>query len=71
MDLVVKNEADRSIEIFPGLGDGTFDPGPHLISTKGISGFTLDDINRDGVPELIITDSASCVLRILTLEEGE
>ena len=68
-DLVVKNEVDRSIEVFPGLGDGTFDPGPHLVSTRGISGFALGDVNRDGTPELIILDSESCVMKILSLEE--
>jgi VCBS repeat protein len=69
-DLVVMNDVDRSIEVYPGLGDGTFDPGPHLISTRGLAGFTLDDINGDRIPELIIADSESCVLKILSLEEG-
>ncbi len=66
-DLVLANDVTRSIEEYLGVGNGTFIPGPHLMSTRGLGGFTLEDIDRDRIPELIMTDFSSGVLKIISL----
>ena len=68
-DLVFRNDATLSIEVYYGLGDGTFEPGPHLISTKGLGGFALNDLDKDGPPELIVTETLPGILKILSMEE--
>ena len=69
LDIVVENSLKKSIEIYYGKGDGTFYWGSHLASTEGVGGFILSDINNDTSPELIVTDDALGVLRIISLGE--
>jgi len=68
-DLVFRNDATLSIEVYLGLGDGKFEPGPHLISTRGLGGFALGDLDNGGVPELIVTETQPGVLKILSVVE--
>ena len=70
-DIVLANQVTRSIEEFLGVGNGSFIQGPHLMSTRSLGGFTIEDIDRDGIPELIMTDFTSGLLKILSLESDE
>ncbi|MBI4546516.1 MAG: VCBS repeat-containing protein [Ignavibacteriae bacterium] len=69
VDIVLENSLKKTIEVYFGNGDGTFFPGSHVTSTEGFGGFTLSDMNNDGNPELIVTDAANGVLRIISLME--
>lgn len=68
-DIVLDNKLTRSIQVWPGKGDGTFLPGHRLMSTEGVGGFTISDLDKKGRISLIVTDSLRGVLRIIPMEE--
>ncbi len=69
VDMVVGNALTRTIQLFPGRGDGTFSPGLRIATTEGNGGFNLGRLDASRIPELISTDAASGILRIISIEE--
>src|SRR5713226_2493130 len=67
MDLAVTNEADNTISIFLGNGDGTFKPAVivPIISGTGPIGIITADFNKDGRPDLAVANSTSDTVTVL------
>lgn len=68
MDLVVNNNLTKELQIHWGAGNGQFPNVNRLISAEGIGGFTISDLNLDGVQELIVTDSFNGWLKVISLK---
>jgi hypothetical protein len=68
-DIVLENNLDKSIQLYLGKGDGTFLQPTRLYSSEGVGGFAFGDLNNDGIPELIITDTMNGVLKIIPFEQ--
>ncbi|HEV2490247.1 MAG TPA: FG-GAP-like repeat-containing protein [Candidatus Acidoferrales bacterium] len=65
MDLVVANQADNTISVFLGNGDGTFTaPTNFPTGTKPVALATAD-FNIDGLPDLAVSDQTSNTVSIL------
>jgi hypothetical protein len=69
VDLVLRNSVSKTIQAYLGKGNGTFSPKMRLMSSKSTGGFVLSDVNNDGIPELIVTDSEKGIVKIISLEE--
>ncbi|MBI5214248.1 MAG: VCBS repeat-containing protein [Ignavibacteriae bacterium] len=67
MDIVVNNSLTKEIQVYWGAGNGQFPNVNRLISAEGIGGFTVADINADGIQELIVTDSMNGWLKVISL----
>ncbi len=49
---------NSSVEILPGNGDGTFQPGvTYDVGAPGANTFSVGDLNHDGKPDLIVASS--------------
>ena len=68
-DLVLENYFNKTIQTYPGRGDGTFLPRIRLMSSEGIGGFAIGDINNDHIPELMVSERPNGLLRIISLVE--
>ena len=68
-DLVLENDLDRSIEVYMSRGDGTFASKMRLLSSVGLSGFEICDVDKDSSPELVLVDNADGLLRIIHLNQ--
>lgn len=66
-DIIVNNSLTKTVEVYWGRGDGTFNSVTRLISSQGVGGFTLGDIDDDGMPELLLSDAVNGVLKIIQL----
>jgi hypothetical protein len=69
VDLVCQNDLRKAIQLYAGRGDGTFMPPARLAPSEGLGSFTLGNLDRDPIPELIITDKLHGTLSIIALEE--
>jgi hypothetical protein len=67
LDLAVTNQADNSISILFGNGDGTFQPAVNvpLINGTGPIGILTADFNKDGHPDLAVANSTSNTVTVL------
>ncbi|MBI3195161.1 MAG: VCBS repeat-containing protein, partial [Ignavibacteriae bacterium] len=68
MDLVVNNNLTKEIQVHWGAGNGQFPSVNRLISAEGIGGFTIADLNADGIQELMVTDSLNGWLKVISLK---
>lgn len=68
-DFIVENDLDKSIQAYLGKGDGQFSPKMRLTSSLGIGGFEVADVDDDGLPELILLDTAEGLVRIIQLNQ--
>lgn len=68
-DIVFENALRKSIQAYLGKGDGTFTTKIRLTSSKDISAFTVCDIRKDGIPELVVVDKLAGAVRIISLED--
>jgi len=68
LDVIVDNDLSKTIQVCFSSKDGTLSPPVRLINSEGLGGFAVDDVNNDGLPELIVTESARGLLRIISLE---
>jgi hypothetical protein len=64
-DLIISNALTKTIEVYWGRGDGTFSSVKRLISSQGVGGFALSDIDNDGIPELLLTDESAGLLKVI------
>jgi tetratricopeptide (TPR) repeat protein len=57
-DLVVVNQADNTVSVLLGNGDGTFTAALNspLASGQAPTGVTIADFNGDGIPDIAVTD---------------
>jgi hypothetical protein len=57
-DLVVVNQADNTVSVLLGNGDGTFTAALNspLASGQAPTGVTIADFNGDGIPDFAVTD---------------
>jgi hypothetical protein len=68
-DILLNHQVRRYIQLHIGRGDGTFLPRIRLRSTGGVGGFTVTDVDDDGSLELVVTDYANGVVKIIPPEE--
>ncbi len=62
LDLVVANEGSNDVTVLLGRGKGTawtLTDGPRLRAGVGPVSTTVDDVNGDGIPDLLVTNSQS------------
>ena len=68
-DLVVANSGSNNILVYPGTGDGQFGPalnGGHGFYTgTNPTGFTVADVNGDGLPDLLVANTGSNDVSVL------
>jgi Flp pilus assembly secretin CpaC len=64
-DVVVANQTDGTISIFPGLGDGTFPTRTDITVGKAPSGVAVGDFNGDNNMDIAVTNSADNTVAIL------
>jgi hypothetical protein len=65
-DMVFVNERTRTVQFLPGNGKGRFEGPVNLTSARGVRGFGVADLNRDGEKELILSNSDLGVLTVTT-----
>lgn len=68
-DIVLLNDQKNEIQYFQGKGEGTFWPAVRVASADHVGGFALSRLTSDDSPQLILTDEAKSILKIITLEE--
>ena len=68
IDIILDNSLTKTIQVLFGNGNGTFGAPVRLVNSEGLGGFAIEDLNNDGIPELITTDIANGVLKIVSLE---
>ncbi|OJH41451.1 FG-GAP-like repeat-containing protein [Cystobacter ferrugineus] len=64
LDLAVKVEADNTLALLRGLGDGTFAPGPRLPAGRRPYFVTAGDFDGDGVSDVATLQQASDDVRV-------
>lgn len=67
-DLFVNDPMKKSLVLYLGEPGGGFQKGIPLLSTEGIYGFAVSDLNGDESPDLILSDSVRGILRIIPYE---
>jgi hypothetical protein len=68
-DIVVQNRLRRSLDAYVGNGTGRFWSMVNLAGTARWGGFDISDVDNDGYPEVIMTDSLKGTLNILPIRE--
>lgn len=71
IDIVLDNSITKTIEVYTGNRDGTFDTPYRLISSEGLGGFTFSDVNGDSSLDLIVTDAANGYVKVITFSAQE
>ena len=69
IDIVVRNNASKTIEIYYGQGNGSFLSKKIIMSSDGIGGFTFADTDHDAMKELILTEQVNGIVKIISLGE--
>jgi hypothetical protein len=64
-DVAVLNDADASITVLLGNGDGTFNAAPVTYTGTGPAGLVVGDWNGDGKPDLAITNDLAATVSVL------
>jgi hypothetical protein len=67
-DLVVANKGSNDVSVFLNRtvgGEMTFVPGPRLSAGFGPTATAVADVNHDGKPDILVTDSLSNDVRLL------
>ena len=67
-DIVLENHFNKTIEVYLNHGDGTFALPYRLVSSEGIGGFDIANLGGDANPDLIVTDAAKGLLKIISLK---
>src|SRR5262249_49841495 len=57
--------ANGGIQVLLGNGDGTFQPAVAYTTTGTAFGIATGDFNKDGIPDLIVTDSGAATAEVL------
>ncbi len=59
LDLIVADQANDDVVIFPGAAGGGFDPGliPFLVDGVRPVAMAIDDIDRDGRPDIVLANA--------------
>jgi hypothetical protein len=65
MDLVVANQADNTVSIFLGNGDGTFGTATNFATGTSPVALATADFNIDGLPDLAVSDQTADTVSIL------
>ena len=68
-DIVINNRMRRSLNAYLGNGSGRFSTPVNLAGTARWGGFDISDVDNDGYPEVIMTDSLKCTLNIFSLRD--
>jgi hypothetical protein len=68
-DLVCQNDARKALQLFLHKRDGSFQAPTRLAASEGLGAFVLADVNRDKIPELILTDRSQGRVQVISLEE--
>ena len=72
VDLVVDNSNTEDVSVFLGNGDGSFAPEIRQLSFRPTRGcLALEDVNRDGIPDLIGIERTSFQPTLLLVHFGE
>jgi hypothetical protein len=66
-DMVLDNAITKSIQVFLNNGEGEFQEPFRLTTSEGFGGFALMDINRDGIPDLVVSDSSNGLVKVIFL----
>lgn len=66
-DIVLNDRIRRSLDAYMGNGSGRFSAPVNLAGTARWGGFDISDVDNDGYPEVIMTDSIKSTLNILPL----
>jgi len=56
LDLITSKTGESTIELRLGFGDGTFDGGAPVYAGSNPTTFFIDDIDRDGAPDVVVAD---------------
>jgi hypothetical protein len=67
LDLVVANHTGDSVSVFLGNGDGTFTQasGSPITVGHGPSAVAIADVNRDGIPDLVVANETDGTVSVL------
>ncbi len=70
LDIVVNNDGAPSVTVLlghgaGGLGDGTFGLATSFATSSSGTGVAVGDVNGDGIPDIVATESATFALAIL------
>jgi hypothetical protein len=60
-----ENWSGTSVAVFPGSGDGTFQPGNDYATSTGPIAVATGDFNGDGKPDLVVVGYGSAMISIL------
>ena len=64
-DLAVANNADNSVSILLGNGEGTFRPKIDFPVGAGVQGIVVEDFNGDGKPDVATANFDASTITIL------
>lgn len=64
-DLAVANPTQKRVLIFPGKGDGEFDPYTEVAAGERSESLTIHDLNRDGNPDIAIVNRDDNTVSVL------
>jgi type II secretory pathway component GspD/PulD (secretin) len=65
MDLAVANQADNTVSVLRGNGDGTFNAASNFSTGTKPAALATGDFNIDGLPDLAVSDQTSNTVSIL------
>jgi hypothetical protein len=68
-DVVVANSGDKNVSVFPGNGDGTFQPRVNYGTGNTPQSVVIADINGDGKPDLVVANMTDNTVSVL-LNDG-
>ena len=70
LDLAVGNNADSTVSILLGNGDGTFQAGRAFATGPNAFSVAAGDFNGDSLPDLAVADAGGKTVSILLGKEG-
>jgi hypothetical protein len=62
MDFAVADALSSSVQVYPGLGDGTFGAAVPLTTPDRVMRIHVDDLNEDDIPDMVFMQTASAMV---------